>query len=80
MRYQHPDGRLLDATEEDYESTFKAQGFEPVEPTEAGPDLEKLTRDDLNALATDKGIADPAALPNKAAVIEEIEGGPPPQE
>jgi hypothetical protein len=41
-------------------------------------ELERLTRDELNARAEQLGVADPAGLPNKAAVVAAIvqaEGG-----
>jgi hypothetical protein len=41
-------------------------------------ELERLTRDELNARAEKLGVADPAGMPNKAAVvaaIEQAEGG-----
>lgn len=38
------------------------------------PDLASKTRDELNAIAAEKGVADPDKLDNKAAVIAAIEG------
>ena len=38
------------------------------------PHLGDKTRDELNAIAAEKGIADAASLPNKDAVIAAIEG------
>lgn len=40
-------------------------------------DLEKLTREDLDDVALDRGVPDPASLPNKEAVIAAI-GAPNP--
>jgi hypothetical protein len=35
-------------------------------------ELERLTRDELNVRAEEAGVADPAELPNKAAVVDAI--------
>ena len=40
--------------------------------------LDALTRDQLNALASEKGIEHPEKLPNKAAVIDAIVDATPP--
>lgn len=45
---------------------------EYVPPADGDPDLSKLSRDDLDALATSLGIESPEKLPNKAAVVAAI--------
>lgn len=39
---------------------------------EQAPDLDSLSRDELNALAAEKGVENPEELPNKGAVKEAI--------
>lgn len=36
--------------------------------------LKALSREELNELAAEHGVSDPEALPNKQAVIDQIEG------
>jgi hypothetical protein len=75
-RYRHPHTLAeVDATEEQYAASLANQGFVQVEaPAEETPDFKNMTRDDLNAYATDHGVEGAKSLPNKAAVIEAIEG------
>jgi hypothetical protein len=86
VKIRHPEtGQDLDIPEdEDFDATYRPQGFVPVDAEDATgdetPNLEKLTRDELNARATEAGVDSPESLPNKAAVVEAIEGANPPQE
>ena len=75
MKYRHPEtGHEVEVTEQEYAATYAVQGFVPVEAPEDAPKLEHMTRAELDDRATELGIADAASLPNKAAVIEAIEG------
>lgn len=42
-------------------------------PEDAGTDLDSLSRDELDALATEKGVDNPEELPNKGAVKDAIQ-------
>jgi len=46
------------------------------EHDDATPNLRSMTRAELDAFATERGIADPAGFPNKDALIEAIEAAP----
>jgi hypothetical protein len=84
-RYRHPNtGSTIDTTEADFATTWAAKGFvlddgtaaEGAEPIEdAAPNLDAMKRDELDAYAAERGVADPGALPNKQAVIDAIGGG-----
>ena len=63
-------------------------GGAPAEPVDGetieirepeGPNLNAMTREELNAHAAMVGIAEPESFPNKAELIEAIEGAQPPQ-
>jgi len=41
-------------------------------PDDNGTDIDSLSRDELNALATEKGVENPEELPNKGAVKDAI--------
>lgn len=62
------DAEISDLSESAIE-WLEAQGA--IEPKEQ-VDMERMGRDDLNALAVAKGAENPEALPNKHAVIDVI--------
>lgn len=69
-----------DATRVLGEGAFKVLGnqdgslVDAPESEGTTPSLHKMTRDELDALAESKGIADASDMPNKDAVIAAIEG------
>lgn len=71
MKIRHADGRELEVTDETFTDVYQAQGFEAVDES---PNLDGMTRDELNAHAASLGIDDPESQPNKAALIDAIQG------
>jgi hypothetical protein len=77
-KYRHPNtGSEIETNEADFAANLALQGFVPVDaaPDDAeAPNLGAMTRDELNEYAGSIGVAGAADLPNKAAVVEAIEG------
>ena len=72
VKVTRPDGSETTVSRASYEGVYKyREGWALVDDQ---PDLTNKTRDELNAIAADKGISDAASLPNKDAVIAAIEG------
>jgi hypothetical protein len=61
-----PVGKSTPATETPAGSESKGS------PDDNGTDIDSLSRDELNALAAEKGVENPEELPNKGAVKEAI--------
>jgi hypothetical protein len=87
VKIRHPEtGQELDIPEdEDFDATYRPQGFVPADDEaaaggDAATNLGAMTRDELNARAAEAGVDSPESLPNKAAVVEAIEGAGTPQE
>lgn len=78
IRIRYPEtGQELEVTEETFKDVYEAQGYERVD---AAATLDGMTREELNAHAASVGVEDADKLPNKAAVIEAIEGARAPEE
>ena len=66
-----PDGSETTVSRKAYEGVYQyREGWTLVDDQ---PDLDKKTRDELNAIAAEKGVESPEKLDNKAAVIAAIE-------
>lgn len=63
-------GEVIEVAQEHFDQVYSAQGYEKVDSDKS---LGDMTRDELNARATDAGVDNPESLPNKDAVIEAIE-------
>lgn len=69
MKIRNNAGQVLDVSEELFAEQYELQGYWRDDPE---PNLEGMTRDELNAHAASVGVADPESFPNKAALIEAI--------
>jgi hypothetical protein len=88
MKATHKDGREFEGDEAEFYRTYQPAGFvadatpDAAESTEsdeteedASVDLSSLTRDELNAYATEHGVEDPASFKTKADLQAAIDGG-----
>jgi hypothetical protein len=85
IKIRNNSGDVLEVSEELFNEQYEAQGWWREDEAPAAddpaadaavPNLDGMTRDELNAKAAEAGVADPESFPNKAALIEAIQAAP----